>query len=304
MTATAEVSRDKCPSGQYRCVVCDSTESRLLWDAKLPPSIDALQFSYKGNKNFHGRIVECSRCGHRQVWPIPVSANALYAAVEDPFYVETEAYRRRTFEEFLDRKERFAPRHGSLLDIGCYTGTFLQVAAERGYQGSGIELSSWAAGVARSKGFTVHEVPIEGLDRNKDTFDNISAFDVFEHLEDPKAAARMLRDKLNPGGCFFVVVPDMACWHAKILGEKHWLVILMHYHYFNRKNFRRMLQDAGFSRVEVCTSPPYRLSIEKARNWAKGTPLSPLFAVLGKIPFVRKFEIHLHAGIYALCFRD
>ncbi len=289
---------------EMRCVVCDSKESRLLWREKLPENLDSAQFSYKGEKNYHGRIVECVTCGHRYVHPFPVSANTLYAEVEDPFYLQTEKYRVQTFMDFLNLKEAHVPTKGSLLDVGCYTGVFLQIAKERGYEVSGVELSTWAASVARSRGFTVHETPIEQCSALPGTYDTICAFDVFEHLENPKTAAENIRKKLNKGGCFFAIVPDMASWHAKILGEHHWLVILMHYHYFNKTNFRRMLLRAGFSRVEVFRSPPYRLSIERARNWAKGTPLSPIFNILGRIPLVNKLQIRLQAGIAVLCYND
>lgn len=285
------------------CVVCGGKEAKLLWKERLPETIDASQFSYKGNKKFHGRIVECSDCRHRYVAPIPMCADSFYAAVEDEFYLETEEYRVQTFAEFLDFKERFAPKRGSLLDIGCYTGVFLSVAKKRGYSVAGTELSSWAAGIARSRGFDVVELPVEQLDE-QEQFDNISAFDVFEHLEDPRSAAEIVCKKLKKGGCFFATVPDMHSWHTKILGEHHWLVILMHYHYFNARNFRSMLLSAGFSRVDVYQSPPYRLPLNRVRNWAKGTPLSFIFQILGRLPIVRNLEIRLRASLYAICYND
>lgn len=287
-----------------RCVVCDSSTNHLLWSEKLPEHLGVEQFSYKGEKNFHGRIVECCSCHHRFVHPFPIHANSLYAEVEDPFYLATEKYRAHTFAAFLDLKESFVPSRGSLLDIGSYTGLFLEIAQKRGYRVSGAELSNWAASIARTRGFQVHSLPVEELDTVNESFDCITAFDVFEHLENPKSAAQEIRKKLNRGGCFFVIVPDMASWHAKLLGERHWLVILMHYHYFNAKNFKRLLLDAGFTKVETVSAPPYRLSIENARNWAKGTPLSPFFEVLGRIPLVKRFEIRLRASIAAICYTD
>jgi SAM-dependent methyltransferase len=286
------------------CCVCGGAERRELWPARLPPAFDASFFSYQKKTRCHGRIVECRACGHRCVDPIPADGDRFYSEVVDPFYLATEPARKRTFAAFLDFKESLAPRRGSLLDVGCSTGVFLSLAAERGYRAEGIELSSWAVDVARARGCSVRRMGIEQLAGDAATYDAITAFDVMEHLARPQEAARTLRQRLNPGGCLVAVSPDMGSWHARLLGENHWLVILMHYHYFVRENFRRMLRNAGFARVDVYRSPPYRLPIRQARNWAEGTALAPAFRLLGRVPFVRDAELRLRAGLYAVCFAD
>jgi len=48
----------------------------------------------------------------------------------------------------------------TVLDVGAYRGYFLDVAREAGFRPEGLELSRWAAGHARSLGFTVHGVPL------------------------------------------------------------------------------------------------------------------------------------------------
>ena len=285
------------------CCLCGSLRARRLRPAKLPKIIDPVQFSYAGNKNFHGQIVQCVECGHRFIYPVPDDLPGMYREVTDPYYVRTETQRRRTFDDFLDAKECLAKQRGTLLDIGCYTGLFLETAQQRGYRVEGLEPCRWAAAIARQKGFTVHETTIETLDPALSGFDNVTSFDVIEHLQDPLSAARTIHRLLAPHGCWTVVVPDMAAWHARLLGSRHWLVVLMHLHYFTRRTLKLLLAQAGFSRFVIVAAPPYRICLDNAMEYGKYNPVLRYPLALMRSLRLPNVEIRLHASLMGVAWK-
>lgn len=283
------------------CPVCGGPDQTLLWAANQPPVLTPDEFSYTGNKRHHGRIVRCRACSHRFVDPAPADLPALYSQVVDTFYAGTEHARIRTFEEFLHRKEQHCDRHGSLLDVGCYIGTFLSVAARHGYDVEGIELSEWAADIARRRGHRVHKgstALLPGLTRH---YDAITAFDVMEHLTDPLAFAAAARERLTAGGCFVATVPDMGSWHARLFGRRHWLVVTMHVQYFTRATLDRLLAGAGFSRRTIVSAPPYRLRLADAAAYSGANAfLRAPFAIAKRMPALSRLELRLKASLFAI----
>ena len=290
-----------------RCPCCGSTDVRLRWAEKLPREVTSTEFSYAADRRYHGRILGCRACGHGFVHPLPVDdAVSLYSAVEDAQYVRSEAQRRRTFNEFLDLKETFVPERGSLLDVGCYVGLCMEEARRRGYSVEGTELSRWAVDVARSRGLAVHSLPVTALGRLDRSYDAVVAFDVLEHLADPLGALVAIRTRLGEGGCFFATVPDMGMWHARLLGERHWLVMLMHFQYFKRRSLERLLERAGFSRVSLATAPPYRVVLDDAVEIAEYNPLVrlPLSLARTVLPHLGVRELSLKASLFVAAWKQ
>src|SRR5581483_4040567 len=83
-----------------------------------------------------------------------------------------------------------------ILDVGCGTGVLLRALEAAGYTNvTGIELSEYAAFVARKnvKG-AVHVGDILDVDLPSGGFDVINATEVIEHLRDPLAFFRRVRE--------------------------------------------------------------------------------------------------------------
>jgi len=136
-------------------------------------------------------VRRCLNCGQRFVGPVP--SESVLAAIYDRAYYRgghgsvgfsdyaaLAAARRRMFTRHLDRIERLlAP--GRVLDVGCATGDFLKVAAERGWNAVGVDPSpareqAVAAG-ARLVGRTIDDADVAPR-----SLDLITFWDVLEHL--------------------------------------------------------------------------------------------------------------------------
>src|SRR5262245_34927996 len=89
------------------------------------------------------RAVQCRECGLVFLDPIPAEADETAAYGSDyyePWQGKEERARRRLWRRRLDAVNRHGAR-GTLLDVGCGDGLFLEVAQERGWRGDGIEFS-------------------------------------------------------------------------------------------------------------------------------------------------------------------
>ena len=234
-----------------------------------------------------------------------MDASEQYAKVVDPYYEATESLRIENFHEFLELKERIVPQKGRLLDFGCSTGIFLDVAREAGYDVMGMELSEWAVQAARGRGHDVFRGTLDAFGASKPgAFDVITVFDVLEHLEDVGGYTSALRGLLSEGGCLVGAVPDMKSWHARLLGRHHWLVILMHFQYFSAGTLRKVLMVRGFSAVDIRRAPPYRIKFEDALQIAEKNPLLRYpFRIAAMIPGINRLVIKLHAGLFFVAWK-
>lgn len=99
---------------------------------------------------------------------------------------------------------------GSLLDIGCGEGYFLQYA-DRYYNTYGTDVSDYCISEASRKTkktkFSIGS--IMHIDAGNESFDVITCFDVLEHLKDPETAIKECRRVLKSEGVFVVRVPNI-----------------------------------------------------------------------------------------------
>lgn len=96
---------------------------------------------------------------------------------------------------------------GSLLDIGCGTKPYADMAAPHVERHVGVDHSESPHDATRVDLVgTAYQVPVE--DR---TFDTVLCTDVLEHLEDPQAAVREAFRVLKPGGHAIYTTPLF--WH-------------------------------------------------------------------------------------------
>lgn len=154
---------------------------------------------------------------------------------------------------------------GKLLDVGPGTGVFLYLAGlEYGWDPTGIDLCQEAADKAESEfGVAVDVGDFFELDYAPATFAAVTMLDMLEHTLDPPATLRRAYELLAPGGLLYVVVPNHRCLLTVILDA--WiraggplrrffldrLYVAPHVFYFNPRNLRRAVEDAGFEIVGV-----------------------------------------------------
>jgi len=236
------------------CNLCGGNDVRLLY----PDTLDTDGRSgsverYRCTSSGYGRhyaIVQCTRCG--LVYASPRGGDDAirqsYETVVDELYLEERRGRVLTFERNfrpLLALVSDVPRP-RLLDVGCYAGIFLEIAAQHGWEAWGVEPSLWAAEEARRRGLQVLTGTLASVDLPAHSFDVVTLWDVIEHLTDPRAELERINRLLKPGGLVCIHTIDIDSLLPRILGP-HWPWLMeMHIYYFSRRTMARMLQATGF----------------------------------------------------------
>ena len=139
-----------------------------------------------------------------------------------PEYFDSEyrdQYGRSYLEDFPAIKAAAAPRlarirrrvsGGSLLDVGCAYGPFLQAAAESGFQAQGLDISPEAAGYVQNHlGIPAEAGSIsESRMLEERMFDVVSLWYVIEHVPDLGDVLGILARSVRPGGVLAFSTPN------------------------------------------------------------------------------------------------
>ena len=212
----------------------------------------------------HGYIFfRCRGCRLLFVWPVPHNYVEIYSddyfsgAAKGHGYVDYDSDKLpmvATFERYLDRFAGYGAGTGRLLDVGAATGFFLDLARQRGYETYGVEVSPYAAGIARSRGFDVVAGVLETADFPPGFFDVVTMLDVFEHIPEPASAMERTGLLLRAGGLLAINTPDSGSLLARTLGMQ-WHMVLPpeHVYLFHRDSLRFLLERAGFEVLLVTT---------------------------------------------------
>lgn len=100
-------------------------------------------------------------------------------------------------------------RVGTLLDVGCAFGVFMEIAAHRGWQVKGVEVSAYASRYAREvRGLDVTTGSGAEFDAAPGSFDLVTLWDVLEHVRDAQATVQAAARWLKPGGYLLVTTDN------------------------------------------------------------------------------------------------
>jgi 2-polyprenyl-3-methyl-5-hydroxy-6-metoxy-1,4-benzoquinol methylase len=292
-------------STAQRCIICGG---------------DNLKYRYTPRKS-PGAVMTCRACGFTF---IPTILNPK-AIISDVPVTGTYSEAIRTSQNLadvagswelpiIDRKEREFPamrentqrsirrlgryaRRGRMLDFGCGGGFQLKVACEEGWQGQGLEPLAAHAVYARARfGLPVVNDVLHEETFPPESFDAITAYQVFEHLPDPVQVMRMLIKALKPGGALLIEVPNIDNLLTRIMGPRHRHFVADHLNFFSSSTLSKLMQDNGLKVVSV-TYPSRTMSVEHLADWTNRLiPFAQPLTRLGHNPRLahRKVSINLH----------
>ena len=184
-----------------------------------------------------------------------------------------QAMKQQTFRRQLSLLARhMAP--GKILDVGCATGFSLEVSAAVGWDVYGVELSNYAAELARRKfGEHIFNGTLEQAHYPNDFFDVVTLTDLLEHVPILNSFLSEVRRVLRPNGILLIVTPDVSSLTACIMGSRWSHYKEEHLHYFSRKTLTQLLTKHGFS-VEYWKAAAKHLNISYVTKQFKVYPHS------------------------------
>lgn len=152
-------------------------------------------------------LLECRACGFQFFDPGKAGDGLFYQRLD----VGSGLYYNHTRPEFdVALRHARANAFGSVLDIGCGSGSFLDLAGRQGLMTHGMELNIAAADEASSKGHSIFQSLLtdEFVQRHPDRYDLITLFQVVEHVPDPVEILRNAKHLLTTSGMIMISVPN------------------------------------------------------------------------------------------------
>lgn len=152
--------------------------------------------------------------------------------------------------------ERMMSRKGSLLDVGCAMGFFLELAQARGFKTLGVEISPYASEWARKNlSLDVITSSFLNVELKSDSFDVVTFFFTLEHFQDLERVMEKVIRILKSNGVFAVALPNRGGMSYRINREKY---IKEHPrdHYFdtNFRNLKKFLRSYGIKKKKIAVT--------------------------------------------------
>lgn len=264
------------------CVLCGGMDFR--------PAMDCVSF----------RFVRCIGCGLIQANPQPDDAAiaSRYRESHGKDYLAYEIANEASFlrlqelaladadfetiereaREAASRRALYAPR---VLDVGCAIGALLAKLRERGWNCTGVELSTNQADYARRiRSLDVRDVTLEAAHFPGGSFELVHASHLIEHLNDPRSFVREARRVLAEDGRLLVTTPNVAGFQARLFGPSWRSAIFDHLYLFSLRTLTALLESEGFAverritwgGLAAGTAPVAikRLADKAAKKWGFG----------------------------------
>lgn len=224
------------------CPACDGAASK--------PFVEIYGFNYH----------ECETCGHLflQNPPTHDEIAQLYqgATEQSHVYVGEELFQRRV-ERIARPKASFCAEHitpgGVWFDMGCGTAELLSVVRDLGWEARGCEADRAHVEFARGRGIDVLQGYLSELPSELAASVRVlSAFNLLEHLPQPKASLLRLTAPLGPGAHVVIEVPrhpSLSSFSNLIypgLACRH-IYPPDHLHIFTEQSLERVLAAAGLA---------------------------------------------------------
>ena len=185
-----------------------------------------------------------------------------------------------TFEEFVwnvpyrhfFKQVTPAPGHKMLLDIGCGVGRFCHAAKLKGWDVHGLDVSQRAVGIAMERAnFPVYCGTLDDhLLLGEHLYNAVTAFEVLEHLDDPRSFLMKAAKAIAPGGSIFCTVPNWDCPTVKGATKTDWLPPI-HKLFFTRRSLQALFEQAGYRVLEVGynVTEPLPIGLRDRLRWLK-----------------------------------
>lgn len=162
---------------------------------------------------------------------------------------------RRAKYDLAERLPVFIPG-GIIVDVGCGNGVYLNKMKSLGWRVYGVEPDSAASEPAIRSGLDVFRGVLKDAPIKNDSSDQVTMIHVLEHLPNPLEDLSECLRILKKGGRMVIYTPN-----AESLAHGHFgrnffaLDPPRHLNIFTARSIRKILRDAGFTRMSVRTTP-------------------------------------------------
>ena len=206
-----------------------------------------------------GRYVKCQDCNMIYLNPVFTNVaiekyyNENHSLQSEVVESDTDNFYVNIYNAGLDDIQEIFSSLSNILDIGCSSGTFLDLAKKRKLDTFGIELNKTEYIFSKEKGHKVYNDLLENINF-EENFDLITLWDVFEHLIDGEFYLNEMKKNLTNNGLIFLQIPSSDSLAAKILREHcNMYDGLEHVNLYGVETIKILAEKCGFEVLSLKT---------------------------------------------------
>ena len=239
------------------CAVCGTNDAE--------PVAVGEDFEYRTSRDSF-LALQCNRCGlvYLDKRPAESELARIYPDDYHAFAFSAERFglvyrvRRRLESRRVLAAAKGLPNDARILDVGCGDGFHLGLLRDfgsRGWRLEGVDSDARATGRARERGLDVRDGTVEVAELEESSYDMVLLIQTIEHVADPGALLRRVRDLLRPGGRLLIVTDNTGSLDFTIFKRRHWggYHFPRHWNLFNERSLRLLAAGNGMD-VEHLTT--------------------------------------------------
>jgi 2-polyprenyl-3-methyl-5-hydroxy-6-metoxy-1,4-benzoquinol methylase len=238
--------------GKVLCPICANIS--------VPVFVNTTWYMVSNGRGFRYRA--CENCQLIFCDPLPTSEELdLYYSTQFDYswYAKRKWLKQaQSYHRWLRVRRLLQKRvggRGSLLDVGCGPGWFLQAARREGWQVEGVELPGASAKHAKQMNLDLHESTFECAELPAAAFDVVTMWHSLEHMRDPFAVLQKVKAALRDEGIVVIALPNRnSLGLARRAVSWCWLQQpFVHIWHFSSDSIKRLLTASGFRTQNIET---------------------------------------------------
>jgi SAM-dependent methyltransferase len=198
-------------------------------------------------------VTRCAACGVVQTTPAPDAGerSAMYPVQYYPAIIDRNSNSAAQQDKIA--LVRAHATSGRLLDVGAGVGLFVRRALDSGFDAQGLEMSAQAV----ATGTRSLDIPLTcgdflGTPFPASSFDIVTLWHVFEHLDAPRAILARIHQILKPGGIVIIAVPNVDSLQARLFRSRWYhLDVPRHLFHYAPGTLTSLLSGSGFQVVDT-----------------------------------------------------
>lgn len=190
------------------------------------------------------QLCECSRCKHWYINPLIDQATlSAWYAEGSPFVVSRINYQgtsqdNSSAQRLYDSIKKYLKPDFNYLEIGCESGNLLNFFSHKAHVSIGVEPGKWNADPH------LQIVPDIDMLPSGIRYDCIVLCDVLEHVSDPRAMMKKIKQVANKDAIIYLQFPNSSSLKAKIQKAKWGMVLPFgHLHFFSSQSIDALCKN-------------------------------------------------------------